>query len=136
MAAALAALGLSATACSHGVQATAMDPHAAPAAIQVSTARSLIDALAKSGFEVPHPLDTTKQVCQRLGCLQSIVCDTLRITSFPTSALARRSALPGVDSQMDRFVVRFAPPMTENERARYWHRIRELIAEGEPESQR
>ena len=75
-----------------------------------------------------HPLDTTQQVCPRLGCLQSIVCDTLRITAFPTAALARRSVHLGVDSQAGRFVVRFAPPVTEADKAHYWACIRKIVA--------
>ncbi|HKV22890.1 MAG TPA: hypothetical protein VJR50_27955 [Mycobacterium sp.] len=98
-----------------------------PAAADASTALGVIDALDRAGFAVPNPLDTTKQVCPRLGCLQSIVSDTVRISSFPTSAQAHRSMLPGADSQVGRFVVRFAPPMSEERKAQYWSKIRTMV---------
>jgi hypothetical protein len=107
---------------------TALVSQSAPALSVASTARGVVGALADAGFAVSHPLDTTKQVCPRLGCLQSIVCDTLRVTAFPTAALARRSAIPGIDSQTGRFVVRFAPPIGEADKARYWNRIRKIVA--------
>lgn len=124
------AASLTVGACSNASQRNAIQTNATPPTASASTARGLVDALADSGFNVPNPLDTTRQICPRLGCLQSVVCDTLRVSSFRTASLARRSAVPGVDAQVGIFVVRFAPPMTEIQKAGYWRRIRQLIADG------
>jgi hypothetical protein len=124
----LVVVSLTVAGCSTGVQGSATSREIAPASVHASTARGVIDALDAEGLAVQHPLDTTEQVCPRLGCLQSIVCDTLRVTAFPTSALARRSVRLGVDSQAGRFVVRFAPPVTEADKAHYWDRIRRIVA--------
>jgi hypothetical protein len=124
----LVTVNLTIAGCSTAVQGAARSPDTALAAVHASTAREVVDALRAEGLAVRHPLDTTRQVCPRLGCLQSIVCDTLSVSAFPTAALARRSMLPGVDSQTGRFVVRFAPPISEADKAHYWDRIRRIVA--------
>lgn len=127
-AAAAVASGAILGACSTPQHDHPLSPESTREVSRASTARGIVTALAAGGYAVPHPLDTTGQICPRLGCLQSIVCDTLRVTSFPTSSLATRATLPGVDARVDRFVVRFAPPMPEAQKAKYWHEIRELVA--------
>ena len=56
------------------------------------TARAVIQGLARSGLLVPNPLDVTAQICPSNGCDQSIVTDTVRVTSFPSPEAAKRYA--------------------------------------------
>lgn len=86
----------------------------------------LVDSLAASGLTVPNPLDTTALECRTVGCAQSVVTDTLRITSFPTIAQAEGFATPRGLYQSGRFVVAFAPPLTEADRVPYRMAIQRL----------
>lgn len=79
----------------------------------------LVAALAAAGLTVPNPLDITSQECRSVGCAQAVVTDTVRITSFPTKAQAKSFAAPRGLYQSGKFVVAFAPPLTEVERIPY-----------------
>jgi hypothetical protein len=91
------------------------------------TARGVVDALDRSGFAVPNPLDTTAQECPAAGCEQSIVTDTLRVKSFRTTAQAQTYAADRGLDQVATVVVAFAPPVSKDEQARYWAQIQMLM---------
>lgn len=91
------------------------------------TARGVVDALGKTGFAVPKPVDTTAQECPEAGCDQSVVTDTLRVKSFATTARAQGFALDHGLRQVETVVVEFAPPLTQAEQDRYWAQIQALM---------
>ncbi|BBZ28549.1 hypothetical protein MMAD_28440 [Mycolicibacterium madagascariense] len=91
------------------------------------TARDVVDALDRDGLAVPHPLDTTAQECPAAGCVQSIVTDTLRVKSFPSTAAARTYAQQNGLDQVQTIVVRFAPPVPKADQDRYWAQIQAMV---------
>ena len=91
------------------------------------TARGLVDALDKTGFAVPNPLDTTAQECPAAGCNQSIVTDTLRVKSFSTTARAQTYAGNHGLFQVETIVVAFAAPVSQAEQDRYRRQIQILM---------
>jgi hypothetical protein len=91
------------------------------------TARGLVDALDKTGFAVPNPLDTTAQECPAAGCDQSIVTDTLRVKSFSTTSRAQTYAGNHALFQVETIVVAFAAPVSQAERDRYRTQIQILV---------
>jgi hypothetical protein len=91
------------------------------------TALGVVHRLTGAGLSAPNPLDTTAHDCPAIGCDQSIVTDTLRVKSFPTTAQAERYALPRGLYQVETVVVAFAPPLSEAERARYRAEIQKLV---------
>ena len=91
------------------------------------SARGVVDALAKTGFAVPKPVDTTAQECPDAGCDQAVVTDTLRVKSFPTTARAQGFALDHGLRQVETVVVEFAPPLTQADQDRYWTQIQALV---------
>lgn len=91
------------------------------------TAAGVIDAITKAGLPAPNPLDTTAQDCPRIGCMQSIVTDTVAVKSFETAGQAARFALPRGLFQVATVVVSFAPVLTEAERARYQAQLPMLV---------
>ena len=95
--------------------------------LEALTARGLIDALVTAGFAAPNPLNTSAQECATAGCTQSIVTDTLRIKSFPTTAQAEQYAIPRGLYQVETIAISFAPPVTDAERKRYEREISELV---------
>lgn len=86
----------------------------------------LIASLAASGLAAPNALDTTQE-CLDIGCAQSVVTDTVRITSFPTAAQAEGFAAPRGLYREGKLVVSFAPPLTEADRVPYRQAIQRLI---------
>jgi len=90
------------------------------------TARELVDTLMEAGLAVPNAVDTTAQECRGVDCTQSIVTDTLRIKSFPTTAQAERYATSQDLPRASTVVVSFAPPLTEAEEFRYRTEIERL----------
>ncbi len=95
--------------------------------LQAPTARGIVDELAKLGFEVPNPQDTTAQECPAAGCDQSIVTDILRVKSFPTTGRAETYAKDRGLDQVETIVVSFAPPIPQAEQDRYWAQIEKLV---------
>ena len=91
------------------------------------TARRIVDELATAGFEVPKPRDTTAQECPCAGCNQSIVTDTLRVKSFPSTGLAETYAADRGLHQIATIVVSFAPPLTPADQDRYWAEVQKLV---------
>ena len=91
------------------------------------TARGLVDALDKTGFAVPNPLDTTAQECPAAGCDQSIVTDTLRVKSFSTTSRAQTYAGNHGLFQVETIVVAFAAPVSQAEQDRYRTQIQTLM---------
>ena len=89
----------------------------------VVTAASIVDSLARKGFEVPNQLDTTAQECPDAGCEQSIVTDTLRVKSFSTARRATFYAMAHALRHVSTVAVSFAPPLTPSARERYWAAI-------------
>lgn len=106
-------------------------PHSAIATrggeMQARTARGVVDELARLGFQVPNPQDTTAQECPAAGCDQSIVTDTLRVKSFPTTGRAEIYAKDRGLDQVETVVVSFAPPIPQAERDRYWAQIEKIV---------
>lgn len=91
------------------------------------TARGVVDALNRTGFTAPNPLDTTAQECPAAGCDQSIVTDTLRVKSFATTARAQSYAGDKGLYQVETIVVAFAPPISKADQGRYWAHIQALV---------
>ena len=91
------------------------------------TAGGVVEALDDRGFAVPKPLDTTAQECPAAGCDQSIVTDTLRVKSFPTTAGAQKYAGDHGLRQVQTIVVAFAPPIPPAEQDLYWAQIQVLV---------
>ena len=95
--------------------------------MQALTARGVVDALDKAGFLVPHPQDATSYDCATAGCDQSIVTDTVRVKSFPTTGRAEIYAADHGLDQVETIVVAFAPQITQAEHDRYWTQIQKLM---------
>lgn len=91
------------------------------------TALGVVNALQRTGFAVPNPVDTTAQECPDAGCDQSIVTDTLRVKSFGTTARAESYAGDHGLHQVETVVVAFAPPVPQAEQDRYWAQIQRLV---------
>lgn len=91
------------------------------------TARGVLAALNEKGLAARNPVDTTAQECPDAGCDQSVVTDTLRVKSFPTTARAETYAANHGLFQVETIVVAFAPPVPEAERARYRAQIQALM---------
>ena len=91
------------------------------------TARGVVDALNRTGFLAPNPVDTTAQECPAAGCEQSIVTDTLRVKSYAATARAQAYAADHDLFQVQTVVVAFAPPVSESERTRYRAQIQALV---------
>ena len=110
---------------------TAPSPLAAGATsggeLDALTARGVVDALSRRGFAVPNPLDTTAQECPAAGCDESVVTDTLRVKSFPTTAAAQKYAAANGLRQVQTIVVAFAPPIPPAEQDLYWAQVEVLV---------
>jgi hypothetical protein len=91
------------------------------------TAKGLIDALNQAGFAAPNPVNATVQDCPTIGCVQSVVTDTLRARSFATTGQAEIFAKDRDLFQVTTIVVTFAPPMTPAEQDRYRAEIQKLV---------
>jgi hypothetical protein len=87
------------------------------------SARQVVAALALRGFLVPNLLDITDQICPAAGCDQSLVADTLRVTSFPTPNAATRYAQEHKLRHLHNVVVALPPVMVSSEQDRYWSAI-------------
>lgn len=59
--------------------------------------------------------------------MQSIVTDTLRVKSFPSTAAARTYAQQNGLDQVQTIVVRFAPPVPKADQDRYWAQIQAMV---------
>lgn len=91
------------------------------------SARGVVDALVQAGFRAPNAVDTTAHDCVASGCQQSVVTDTVRVTSFATTAKAQDYAASHDLFQLETVVVEFAPPLTEHDRARYRAELETLV---------
>ena len=91
------------------------------------TARGMVNALTKTGFAVPNPMDTTAQECPAAGCDQSIVTDTLRVKSFCHHRRGRDLCRSHGLFQVETIVVAFAPPVSQAEQDRYRAQIQTLM---------
>jgi hypothetical protein len=94
------------------------------------TAYGLVKALERTGLEMHSPVDTTKQECREIGCLQSVVTDRLRIRSFAETGQAQKYAGQSGARQVETLVVSFAPVVPEAEREHYWTEIVRLVTAG------
>lgn len=93
-----------------------------------ASARAVVQALRQSGLLVPNPMDVTAQMCPSSGCDQSIVTDTIRVTSFPSTDAARRYAA-GHGLHCSRNVVAAFPPVLSiAQQDEYWSAIAGLFA--------
>jgi hypothetical protein len=91
------------------------------------TAKGLVDALNQAGFAAPNPVNATAQDCPAIGCVQSVVTDTLRARSFATTGQAEIYARDHDLFQVTTIVVTFAPPMTPADQDRYQAEIKKLV---------
>lgn len=93
---------------------------------QRPTPASLIRALAHSGLAVPSPADVTS-TCRPVGCIQSIVTDTVQLTSFPTPDTARAYANAHGLRSTSNIVATFPSGLSEADRGRYWAAIADML---------
>jgi PBP1b-binding outer membrane lipoprotein LpoB len=91
------------------------------------TAKGLVDALNQAGFAAPNLVNVTAQDCPAIGCVQSVVTDTLRAKSFATTGQAEIYAKDHDLFQVTTIVVTFAPPMTPADQDRYRAEIQKLV---------
>jgi hypothetical protein len=91
------------------------------------TAKGLVDALNEAGFAAPNPVNATAQDCPAIGCVQSVVTDTLRARSFATTGQAEIYGRDHDLFQVTTIVVTFAPPMTPADQDRYQAEIKKLV---------
>ncbi|WP_142271306.1 hypothetical protein [Mycobacterium sp. AT1] len=91
------------------------------------SARGVVNALVAAGFQAPNAVDTTAQECPASGCEQSVVTDTVRVKSFGTTARAQNFAAARDLFQLETIVVEFAPPLSEQDRARYRAELEVLV---------
>ena len=91
------------------------------------SARAVVSALSHSGMLVPNPLDITAQLCPATGCDQSVVTDTLRVTSFPTPEAAQRYARQHRLRRSGNIVVAFPPVLKAADRDKYWSAVVEMF---------
>ena len=91
------------------------------------SARAVVAALALRGFFVPNLLDITDQICPAAGCNQSVVSDTMRVTSFSSPSTATHYAQERGLRHWHNIVVAFPPVMSASEQDRYWSAIVEIF---------
>lgn len=91
------------------------------------SAQTVVAALALRGFMVPNPLEITDQVCPAEGCNQSVVSDTMRVTSFSSPNAARHYAQERGLRHWHNIAVAFPPVMSATEQDRYWSAIVEIF---------
>jgi hypothetical protein len=106
------------------------NPATRAGALGALTAHGLVEALEDSGLEMHNPVDTTRQECREIGCLQSVVTDRLRIRSFAETGQAQKYAGEAGARQLETVVVTFAPVVSDAERERYWSEIVKLVTAG------
>ena len=95
--------------------------------MQALTARGIVNALTKMGFEASNPIDTTAQECPAAGCDQSMVTDTVSVKSFATTGEAEIYAQERGLDQVETIVVSFAPPVPLPQRIWYWLAIKKFV---------
>lgn len=91
------------------------------------SARGVVNSLVAAGFAAPNAVDTTAQECPASACQQSVVTDTVRVKSFDTTARAQNFAASRDLFQLETIVVEFAPPLSEQDRARYRAELEVLV---------
>lgn len=91
------------------------------------SARGVVNALVAAGFPAPNAVDTTAQECPASACEQSVVTDTVRVKSFDTTSRAQNFAASRDLFQLETIVVEFAPPLSEQDRARYRAELEVLV---------
>ena len=104
-----------------GVRPLGQDANGSP------SARTVVAALALRGFFVPNLLDITDQICPAAGCIQSVVSDTMRVTSFSSPSAATHYAQERGLRHWHNIVVAFPPVMSASEQDRYWSAIVEIF---------
>jgi hypothetical protein len=87
------------------------------------SAWAVIRSVGQRGLPVPHPLDVTDQVCQARPCLQSIITDTVQVTSFRTADAAETYARQHDSRAVDTIVVTFSPVLEPAEREALWSAV-------------
>lgn len=92
-----------------------------------STARALVDALARDGQPVLDPVDTTAVDCKDAGCAQAITTDRFRVLSFPSTGAAQRYAADHGMRQIGILAVDFSPAVPDTERDEIWTEITRLV---------
>lgn len=91
------------------------------------TALGVVDAITHAGLPAPNPRDATAQDCGDIGCVQSIVTDTVSVKSFATTGKAEQYSVPNGLYQAETIVVSFAPTVPQSEQDRYQMEIQKLV---------
>jgi len=86
----------------------------------------IVDKLAQQGLSVPNPMDVTS-LCQTQGCVQSVVTDTLRITSFSTPDAATSFAEQRNLHHYKNIVVAFPSVLSQKAIDVYWTAIKAML---------
>ena len=114
--------------------APTVDGGAPPAAHALSehengavSAGAVVQALRQRGLLVPNPMDITAQMCPANRCDQSIVTDTVRVTSFPSSEAARHYADEHRLHCSHNVVAAFPPVLSIAQQDKYWSAIAGLF---------
>lgn len=107
-------------------------PASAPAVQQLGrsaqvSAWSVIGFLRGRGLPVPHPLDVTDQACRDGQCRQSVITDTIQVTSFASASAARDHAHQNGSRAESNIVVTFAPVLNPTERQQLWSAVKEAV---------
>lgn len=91
------------------------------------SAGAVVQALRQRGLLVPNPMDVTAQMCPSSRCDQSIVTDTVRVTSFPSSEAARHYADEHGLHCSHNVVAAFPPVLSIAQQDKFWSAIAGLF---------
>ncbi|ORV14929.1 hypothetical protein AWB94_04260 [Mycolicibacterium canariasense] len=105
---------------------TAIQQLGSPAQGQVP-AWAVIHFLGRHGLPTDHPLDVTDQACQDRQCQQSVITDTVQVTSFATAAAAQSYARRHSARATANIVVTFSPVLSTIEREQLWSAVTEAV---------
>jgi hypothetical protein len=87
---AVAALIVSVLAACGPRQATPNNRPENPVLLNTTSAKQVVDAMKKAGLPVVSAHETTEQVCPKLGCLQAVDTDSVKVLKFPTTGSAQK----------------------------------------------
>jgi hypothetical protein len=88
---------------------------------------TIIGFLRGRGLPAPNALDVTDQACHNPQCRQSVITDTVQVTSFASASAARAYAHPRGLRVVDDIVVTFAPVLNPTEREQLWSAVTEAV---------
>lgn len=91
------------------------------------SAWAVIHFLGRHGQPTAHPLDVTDQTCHDRQCQQSVITDTVQVTSFATAAAAQSYARRHSVRTAANIVVTFSPVLSTIEREQLWSTVTEAV---------